>query len=132
LIAEAEKGFPRFRWPRRASSAEMSRSERRRRDQRDAERLQLASVADLLDHQITGDAAGGVHDDMAGTVSRDVGQRDPELRAGLDRVGAGDGRAVELADDPVPWARANAASAYLWRLSLSFSAPTLPAPEVLR
>jgi hypothetical protein len=53
------------------------------------------------DHQITGEAADGLYDDMAGTVSRDVDQQRREARAGLDRVGAGDGRIVELADDPV-------------------------------
>jgi hypothetical protein len=31
-----------------------------------------------------------------------VGQQRREARAGHDRVGAGDGRVVELADDPVP------------------------------
>jgi hypothetical protein len=69
---------------------------------------------------------------MTWRVFRDVGQHGREARAGLDRVGAGDGRVIELADDPVPVGSANASIACLWRLSLSFSAPTLPAPEVLR
>jgi hypothetical protein len=100
------------------------------RDQRDAEGLQLR-VADLLDHQVAGEAAGGLDDDVASAVAGNVGQQGREARARLDRVGAGDGGVVELADNPVAMATGERL-ACLWRLSLSFSAPTLLAPEVLR
>jgi hypothetical protein len=63
-------------------------------------RLQLR-VADLLDHQVAGEPTPGVDDNVAGAVARDVGQQGRAARARLDRVGAGDGRVVELADDPV-------------------------------
>jgi hypothetical protein len=64
-------------------------------------RRSLHGEADLLHHEIAGEAICGFDDNRADAVARDARQQGGEARARLDRIGAAYRRVVKLLDNVV-------------------------------
>jgi hypothetical protein len=70
-------------------------------NQLDAKGLQLGE-ANLLDHEVAREPAGGLDNDDASAIAGDVGEHGCEACARLDVVSATHGRVVELGHQLVP------------------------------
>ena len=82
--------------------------------------------AQLLGHQLACKPAGIFDNDGTHAVALDAVKERREARAGLDRVGAGDGGVVELFDDGEPGALGEA----LDRVALAFFAEPFSAASI--
>ena len=75
-------------------------------------------MADLLHHQVAGEAVCALDDDRADTIALDPLEHRGEAWSGVDRVGAADGRVIVGVDDR----KARLSSKRVDRMSLPFLA----------